>query len=660
MAYGTSDVEGLVQELRNNFAELHKDAATRRDLANARHGPVMEKELEKLGYPRIRTIVSYEVEWATRKVVATLSAPEYAVHIDPDHDADKARADQHEMQDGNFLLRVDSSGILSRAIHRHQAQSAYAPVWVQQNAFTLPVREKNGDGKNVLTAAEYNRACDSYRRRYQPIRVEVSADITDTAFLDDGQLNVTAAVREYEIPVVDFVTNYGDYKKDDEVDQKTLLSIWDKDFATLRSGYGMGEAASSFAGSQKIKICLFDEGSKIRHYVVMPAAQSDGKGRKLAPMEDFNSEGEWANPFGIPSLVVACGYYNSGAYRPEDRYMSFLLAMMQSRRNLDFTQSEWASRSAERPRYAAPLPPDVQKELMTADGATREAFLKSLSNLVEGRVNPTFGTVTNVDAEANVYEEKLYEQQKLEHDQYVPRGAFAGGDSSAVTLRNAPVSSLLKVADLEDQDYVETFSLYHNVLLKLLQMKDHFWRYNAPKGEKSVTVTTGRERIYGKQTPRGKKIEWEGRRYDYEFERSILRVDRRASTILTNLQAAKERMTMPDGSVWITDEEMATILGKENSEEYITQIRAEGRYKRIRDAHDSLILAASIRQDALTLGVDATEYLMAQSAGAGVPPGAPQSTAGGVGGGGGGSTGGIVRMASPASDQGTLETSGMG
>ncbi len=655
MAYTNKDIAGLVTQLKGDFSNLYADDRMRSSIVQSRHGDLIAEELKKLAYPRIRPVVSRELEWASGKIMGILGSPEYEVHIEPHRDGDEKKADRLEIGDANLLLNIDKGGELSSYIHRHQATRPYAALWVAQNPYNLPKRRKKKDGAWDEGANDYNDRVDRWRRSYTALRVE-GGDPQDCAFLEDGKLNITTAAREYEVPVLDFCEDYGEYDREEyasgEGDPGLMLKIWNEQFAEIRAGYGFDQNSDPFGSRQKLKISLVDNGREIYHCIVFGGENKarNKKGQflgKYAFLGEFSDEGgPWKNPFGIPTLIIIPGVFDQSAILPEDRYKPLLLPLIQSRWNLDFTWSQWASKAAERPKYAAALPPQTQESLAQMDPAAMQQFLGQVSTLQENKVNYVLGELKNPDAEASFYEEKLYQEQRGEHFQYVPQSTYTGSESSQSTLRSTPTSSLLRQDELEAMDYDEAFKLKFNGMLKILKMHDHFWlsrKDEADAEDRTNYVTsTGNERRQGKVTPRGMKIEIPAEDYDFPFDRSINRIDNRSSSVLSRMAVVRERMTMPNGNVYITDEEVCTELGIPDATGYMKKVRIETRYKRVQEASDSLTMAAAMRQNALELGVDVTTYLVNQSAAPAPPLGS------------GGSSGSGYMMRPPATDHGAV------
>lgn len=647
MSYDVGEAKGIIEGLRSDFSELYRVCRERWDIVHARHDERIKRELAAAGYKTIVTTVSREVgDFAAPKWIATLQNQDYAFHVEA-REGDKAKADRMEVSDANLIVRNDADKLLSYQLHRHQSISSYAPLWIRRRPWNLPKR-KRGE-----PAQDYDDRCDEYRRAYIEFDLEVG-DPTSCAFLEDGRLNVTLAVEEYEQGVVDFVEAYGDYDKKGyaagELDPDILFNLYDQQFSTLRASYKFAPERAAFTSRNRVKVCAIDNGLYIAHYVKLP---NDVKGYEA--IGEMAEEGGWPNPGGRPCLFLVPGHWNPEAVLPEDRYSPALLALIQSRLHRDVTQSQWASRAAERPKFMAPLPPEVAVQLAQMDFASREAFFDDLESLQGDRaVLYTAGKPEAVAAAPDQFTDKLYGEQRDEAQKYMPRAAFSGTADAQALLRNAPTSTILKQDEIDALDYADPMRFKFHAFKQLLAWKDRYWRTNLhgpnkpgqKDEEKRYTLTTGTEHVIGRKVRRGQEIEQSLSDFDFNFDRIIMSVDNRASSVAARIEVLKQRMTFPNGTHYVTEEEIVTALGKENATEYLEDLRAENRYRRLSAMNDSLTLASAVRHNALTLGINEQELLLQMGA---APP---QQSAGGTNG------NSPYQMAPPRTDTAPVEAIG--
>ena len=662
MAWDNAQVKDVVTSLRRDFTGLYDSARFRWDITHGRHGQAsqttsgvsIESLLQAAGY-RVRVpVVSREVDYAANKVTSILGSPKYEVHVEPHRDSDKHKADKLEVIDSNLFLSLDENGIISYAIHRHQAVSPFAPVSVERNPYNLPKR------KPKESASDYNDRVDRWRKDYRAFGLAVG-DPTACAFLEDGNLNVTLAVREIEIPVLDLVKDYGEYDREGyaagEDDPDLMFKLYQTQFQHVRAGYGYDEDRGGFYNRDKVHLCVLDDGQTIMAYVRLGTLDRDEKGKSVFGSRDYGQLDTYPNPFGRPAFFPIPGHFNPEAVKAEDRYTPILLPLMQSRWNMDMTWSQWASKAAERPVYVSPLDPQTITDLSDMDEDQRKQFVQGLASQQGDIRYIVGGKPEGLGAGPDEYTAKLYEEQKLEHAQYVPQAVFSGGESSQALVRGAPTSSLLRMNEIEDLDYDTPFRLKYDAFKKILECHDRFWMENQhgpnkpgqKTPEKMYATTTGAEQVQGRTVKRGQRLEMEPSDFDFPKTRSINRVDMRVSTIAANLDLMYKRMQAPNGNSYVTDEEVYTALGKTNVTEYSKTVRAERYAKRTEQARDALALAASLRRNALVLGINTEELLYRM----GQQP-APQQPQGG-----GGGDGGPYQMAAPRRDGTSLGVSGV-
>jgi hypothetical protein len=622
-----TEAKELVTSLMQDFSDLHASCKFRHDITHARHGfnsssvsgITIESKLRDAGYPIIVPVVSREVDWAASKTVERLSRG-YEIHIEPRHPIDMPKADKLEIVDANQLLTWDGGGKLSHAIHRHQAVSPYAGLKINKVPYAPPKR-KTGE-----KADDYNRRVKRWEENYSAFMLSVE-DPLSLAFLEDGLLNVTMFVHEYEWPVIDFLEAYGTYDKAEYASDPNpilMFHVMEQQFPSIRAGYKMADWSPAFYSRKKLKVCEVDNGQQIRIYL----QSNDTTIHDLIPLSDLSEGGSYPNSFGRPCLFPVPGRWNPDATKPEDRYEPLLVALMQSRWNLDFTWSQWASRAAERPTQVSELPPQVSLDIMRMEEEERDRFLLKQEELKSGRLNQVLGKVSTLDTGPSEYMSRLYSEQRSEHSQYVPGAALSGNEENRVILSRAPTSSIIRLDELTDEELGMAYRLKYNAFVSILEAHDSYWKAN-PDKELAMTAS-GEEKVKGKSIPRGYQIRMKSSDWDFDFVRSINRFDDRASTMMANLDIVYKRMSAPDGQSYVLDEEVVTALGKTNSTEYLAQLRAERRYKNVENLNDALNIAASLERDAALYGIDKQELLlrMGQTAPSGGSPPAPAGVGG--------------------------------
>lgn len=626
--YTGGEVKSMALQLKGEFNQLYADARLRYDVVDGRHGDRIVAALRAMSYPKIQPIVSREGEYAARKVVGILGAPVYEVHIAPTNEKDKGRADDLEIIDANLFLRMNPRNATRRAIHRHQAVSPYAALVLMPNADDRPMIKK-GESPEA-----YNERVDRWRERWTPFRLSVD-DPLAWAFYEDGNLNVTQCMGHYEIPVADFCRDFGDYDREEytagEADPSLMVQIWDQQFPGLRAGYAIAreEGRQGFGGMPPIRVCIVDDGEMMAWYAAVPSSavamkRKDWKAKEYHALSDASPHGSQANPFGIPCLVPIPGVFNQAATRPEDRYQPWLLPHIQSRYNEDLILSEWSSMAAERPIYSAPLPPDVLDHVRAMEPEQRQQFFRDLSEMREGRINPTFGKVDQLNAEVNQYMLQVWGAKHDEHRQYVPHSAWSASDDGSSVLKSTPVSSLLRLDELEGQDYSLPQELEIAGWLKVFQAHDWYWRHCDDEDEYARARTTGDEKRYGKETKRGQVVTLDPAAWDFDYERQLIAVDNRPSTIMQRLTVVQTREQMG----LVTQEERITALGIEDATGYDEKLEAEEIYKTLKQAKMAFALVDSVTLTARTLGVDTTQYLMGAAAAGTAPTMTPAQPAG--------------------------------
>lgn len=620
MAYQNYEIKGLVNQLRGDFQGLYELARHHYDIVYGRHGyagtatgaPTIQSVLMDLDYAHILPVVSPEVGHAASQLINRKLASEPELHIQAKGDSYKGKADKLEVIEANLLLQLNAGGMVDHAINRHMAVSPFAPVWIEKNPYTLPKRKRDESD------ADYIDRVDDWKRDYIALRLRVG-DPLACAFYEDGLLGVSLSIEEVVYNVVDFARDYGEYDRADD-NPDLMWEVWEKQFGHVRAQYGMSNDRAEFTSGKEVSVCKVDNGEVICHYI---------KGHKDGDYEQASEDSMYPNPFGQVALEVVPGKWNPDAYKIEDRYQPLLLPLIVSRWNLDLARSEMMSRAAELPDWAVKTTPEVSSQMSEWTPEQWEKFKKASADAGLGnRLRYLLGEPVEMARVMSPHFAEALEEMGQEHARYRPSLGF--DDPEMSLAKQAPTSTVIKVQEISDSDVREAQRNKNRAKIRILERHEYYWKCAGQEGHPAAdevyyATATGQEKVRGREVKYGTKVELQASEFDFPKTRELEPVDATVSSRLNNLEIVRQRMLMPDGKSYILEEDIYSAMGISNPTEYAGKKRAERRYQFLENPTVALNFAASMRDMALTEGLDMDE--LAQRMGA--MPTAPQPPQGG-------------------------------
>src|SRR3990167_4297582 len=167
---------------------------------------------------------------------------------------------------------------------------------------------------------------------------------------------------------------FRDFDKRPDQD-RTPAQIFNQDYPNLRVGFGVAEDDERFFTSE-LTLWELDDGSHRCTYVEMPHADP---GDRYQPISETEGNEPLPNPFGRPSMLYACGFWNPDADKIEDRYQAFIRPLILQRYKMDQIESFWESLYATLPQNVLQAPVEVLQTLAGMSGnKEREEFLNNV------------------------------------------------------------------------------------------------------------------------------------------------------------------------------------------------------------------------------------------------------------------------------------------
>ena len=289
-----------------------------------------------------------------RRQIAGILRASYSWHVEPKGDKterSRRRADLLELYFAGIWQTVFRPVI--ELTLGDQTVGPFGAWWIEWEQFRLPAKEEERE---------------AYRKSYQPFRLQ-RIDPKTAYFLRDEQGRPTIAVREFEIPYVEFAKRYG---KGEDTDPLIILN---QQFPGLRANPGQ-DIDSATSTTKRATVCIVDDSVTICHYV------------KLASGEYQAATDEVPNPWGRPSLFIVPGQYNAEGQELVDVYTGLLEELLGEQKNLDVMRSHMASLAFTANKFGQVVPPEVMQSLIDADKPIPAAeFKNGMASLIGAKVD---------------------------------------------------------------------------------------------------------------------------------------------------------------------------------------------------------------------------------------------------------------------------------
>ena len=520
-----SDAGEKVMSLRDRMQRFDEFVFTRRDYA---------QDLSPLISTKI-SIPPVLLRFYVQQGRAAL-ADDLKLHLEPVGalPRQETAADRMEVFEAHALLQLDPHGYLRDDMHDAQVRSFFFAAWLEMEKYVVPSQAKGEkDG-------EYADRVERYRKSWWPYRLTRKPS-NAVAWQEDDNRNVTIAVARYKLAVSQILERYGDGRKDDPEQMARILG---EHFGYLRVGTASNELYARDVMREEVGVCVVDDGAYCAHYVDLGTlTDSREKGYKAL------GEGEYKNPFGQPSLLLAEGVYNGDqpmAYRREPLLTSLILIEDQKA----VIKSAWASQSASPPQlYEHKMPPEIA--LMTRESQP-PAIVAGL--LVDPKGRPltqrAYGELVNIQSEVNAMQDKLYAELSNEGRIANPAGLLM--DPEPGRLDNMPATTIL--ADRDERKVLlagakRSETTFWGRALDMIKnaMSNEVNKHRTkgePKSSNDIAygfTSTGKEGVLGKAVKRGEAFEITPQDLDNEFTRTIETQDNRISTRMAMLDVAERR-----------------------------------------------------------------------------------------------------------------------
>jgi len=497
-------------------------------------------------------------------------------------------ADRLEVAAALHWRRLDPNGFLLESMYDGVCRAFLTPVWLEMDPFRIPAQEpREEDDAYEERVQQYRESWFGYRADLKPQK---------SVYFHEKRGVPTAAALEYKLPVLDLAQRYvrtSQGASPTKDDTKLMLRLFDQYFPRLREGMAHAEDDPEF-WSQEATVCVLDDGYKIGHYLDLPKANTD----RYQGIKD----GETDNPFRRCSLFLAFGRYNHGQPM-ESRFEPLLLPLIQIEKARSIVKSTWGAMAMQMPRLAEQLHAEVARTIAVNPGM---ALPDSEFYDEEGnpKVYKALGQLSQLVNEVDPTMDKFFSVLDQERGAATPR-SFLNDPQQTQAVARMPATSVLFMADEENgqvSDAVRSItSAIGDINLAIFESFRYLNRHRK-NGEKSEAdesfygITTGEERVHGREVKAGQPVEVRPQDLDFPFTLAVKAVDLRPSVQAARRMEADARWFTPDGVKTITFDDRLSASSVTNVSEYKELLTADAVYQ----FNAAQFIAAS-RMDAINL-----------------------------------------------------------
>ena len=585
-----SDAKDTIEELYNSFAGLRKEDQFNTAVLYGRHASYLAKDLEAAGFKTIVPVASSAIDHHARDAEAELLEDARRFYIQDRTGRRKARTELLEIAAAWNWNQLDVGGRLSQAVLRAMVVRPAADVWLCWRPFS--VKGKDDD------------EAETYRSTYYPFYAEVGNG-RSSAWLEDNGL-VTLAVRKVVKPAMRV---FRDFDKRPDKD-RTPAQIFAEDYPNLRVGFGVAEDDERFFTSE-LTLWELDDGSHRCTYVEMPHADP---GDRYQSISETEGNEPLPNPFGRPSMLYACGFWNPDADKIEDRYQGFIRPLTLQRYKMDQIESFWESLYATLPQNVLQAPVEVLQTLAgMSSNKEREEFLNNVMAREHAGILQVIGEFKQAETPVPALLDKHYAEAKEEYIRLLPQPSPA-----EQTIKDAAVSNLVMWTQGRKRRYASPNRGFNSLMHDLTSMCFDYWRvqddspvYNT-KGvetyESQHFMTNGNEGVRGKQIKNGMKGSVGPEELgddDSWYDLFVVNVDLSPSAKAAKRQEAVERKA--SGS--ITHEDYFELLDVVNIPDYMKKLDVQELMATWKSPKAAIEFARAVRYQALLTGMNEEQYL---------------------------------------------------
>ncbi len=446
----------------------------------------------------------------------------------------KTAADRMEVYEANMLLRSDSSGNIRENMHAYQTYGFFYPCWAAFDEY------EESDEREGETTEETTARHKRERAMFMPYRLVELNPLSVYWTEPDHTRTPSMAVAKYKLPIVDLLEKYGKSYKVSRDNPDAMLKVCNEHFGYLRGDQPGDPWTTRDVFRKSAEVMLVDDGDTICHYADVAGGNQDERYKGLG-------EGEYPNPWGQCSLLLAEGVFNPGqpiAYRREPLLHSTIA--IEDQRAM--AKSTLLSDALSTPRIVFTLPKEVATQYDNDNPPPDVAFSK---NDIPGTfVAPyVLGDPKLLFDKPNPSEEQLLAILDAEAQRTSPAGLLFQQEG---TLSEIPATVVLKQAD-EFQRRVEgaqrSETNFWNRWLDMCENADRSTLNSHRKpyeGKREgdwprIVITVGKEAVKGKAIGGGEEVTITPQDLDGQYTRTIEPVDTRLSTQIARSQEASRR-----------------------------------------------------------------------------------------------------------------------